>query len=56
MAKRKVICVETGKIYESCEDAAYFVGHKTGTNIRNCCYGYSKSSGGYHWEYYNEED
>lgn len=45
---KKVLCVETGIIYESLHEA----GRKTGAdyrNISNCCHGKIKTTGGYHW-------
>lgn len=47
---KKVICVETGIVYES----AYEVERKTDldqSHICKCCNGKQKTVGGYHWEY-----
>ena len=55
MAKRcRVICIETGKIYNSAADAAKDVGLKNNVNITNCCKGKAGTAAGYHWEYYEE--
>lgn len=43
-----VICLETGTVYLSIEDAK----RKTGIrNIGECCRGNRNTAGGYHWEY-----
>ena len=50
---KKVLCVETGKVYESTMEAE----RKTGTNNANisaCCRGKLKTTGGYHWRYVQE--
>jgi hypothetical protein len=47
---RKVVCVETGIVYDSLATAA----RDTGTaeqNIWHVCNGHWKTSGGYHWRY-----
>ena len=47
---KKVLCVETGEIFESTMEAQ----RKTGidrANISNVCNGRQKTSGGYHWKY-----
>lgn len=52
--KKKVKCLESGVIYESCQDAM----RKTGianSSISNVCKGKRKTAGGYHWEYVEEE-
>lgn len=49
--KKKVICVETGIIYNSLKEAS----EKTNINVSciSCaCKGRQKTAGGYHWEYY----
>ena len=49
---KRVLCVETGVIYESTKDVERKTGLHQG-NICRCCnkaYGY-KTCGGYHWEY-----
>lgn len=52
--KVKVLCIETGIIYNSFEDAANAVGIDKG-GINMCCTGYRnrKTAGGYHWRYAN---
>ena len=52
--QKKVICVETGIIYNSIKEAAKAVGAFS-SNICNCLAGRYKTSGGYHWAYYEEE-
>ena len=47
---KKVRCVETGEIFESCSDAAKAKNIK-GHHIPECCKGQRKTCGGYHWEY-----
>ena len=47
---KRVRCIETGIIYESCHD----VERKTGLsykNISSCCNGKRKTVSGFHWEY-----
>lgn len=52
--KVKIICIETGEVYESQAEAA----RETGIgryNISNCITGKQKTAGGYHWEEYINE-
>ena len=52
---KKVLCVETGEIFES----AHEVERKTGIgqgNISNACNGKLKTSGGYHWKFFIDKD
>lgn len=49
-AKKKVICVETGVIYESIASAARSVGVASGSAISNAITKHNKCKG-YHWEY-----
>lgn len=47
---KRVLCIETGVIYESTSDAS----RKTGlsqSNISECCRGIRKTTGGYTWKY-----
>ena len=47
---KKVLCVETGEIFESTKDAE----RKTGidfSNISRTCNGKRKTAGGFHWRY-----
>lgn len=49
---KKVLCVETGEIFESTCEAH----RKTGinqSNISMACNGKLKTAGGYHWKFYN---
>ena len=43
--KKKVVCVTTGKEFNSIKDAAIYYGLKNGTHITNCCKGKRKSAG-----------
>lgn len=58
-SKRNVICITTGKIYESCLDAERQTG-VANQNISECCHGKRKSAGKDEngnklvWRYYNE--
>ena len=45
----RVICVETGAIYESMKSAARLTGAPY-SGISSCCAGRRKTAGGYHWE------
>ena len=47
---KKVLCVETGSVYE----CGAIASKETGVNyssLRNCCQGNRKTAGGYHWRY-----
>ena len=47
---KRVLCVETGQIFES----TYDVERKTGlnrSNVGSCCRGSLKTVGGFHWKY-----
>lgn len=50
---RKVICLETLKVYDTLNDAIAETG---ATKISDCCRGCEKhkTSGGYHWKYYDD--
>lgn len=48
--KKKVICVETGIIYDSRNEAAKAV-KVSGSGIGRAIKGEQKTSGGYHWRY-----
>ena len=52
--QKKVICVETGIIYNSVKEAAKAVGAFQ-SNISSCLAGRYKTSGGFHWRYYKDE-
>lgn len=49
---KKVVCVETGAIYESINDAAKAIG-KNKKMISNCCRNvpHYNTAGGYHWQF-----
>ena len=53
---KKIICVETGKIYNSVREAAEDVGLKNTASIINCCKCNGKTAAGYHWKYYESPD
>lgn len=48
---KKVICVETGKVFDTVKEAEQWLG-KGG--ITPCCKGKNKTAGKYHWMYYDE--
>ncbi|MCR4702172.1 MAG: hypothetical protein K5665_00755 [Saccharofermentans sp.] len=45
-----ILCVETGKVYKTGNEATKATGITTGS-INQCCKGRLKSAGGYHWQY-----
>lgn len=50
---RKIICLETGKIFNSAKEAGeYYNTHFS--HIYKVCKGERKTAGGYHWNYYEE--
>ena len=49
-----VICIETGVIYKSIEEAHIQTG-ACKSSISNVCRGKGKTAGGYHWKYYEED-
>lgn len=51
--KRRILCVETGVIYESTAEATRQLGVHNFA-IRRVCYGQRKTAGGYHWKYIDE--
>ena len=53
--KRKVICAETGSVYDSMIEAASAVGLKSSGHIGQCCRGTRNTAGGYHWKYATDE-
>lgn len=55
-AYKRVMCVETGHIFNSVKEAAESV-HRKPCSITSCCKGYNHTStvGGYHWQYIEEE-
>lgn len=49
---KKVLCVETGEVFDSVADAARAKDiYKSKSNISAACKGKFKQCGGYHWEY-----
>lgn len=51
--KKKVVCVETGKVFESVKEAAEYI-QVNRSNISNHLGGRLKTAGGYHWRWYKE--
>jgi group I intron endonuclease len=49
---RKVLCVETGVVFDTIKDAGKFTGGSP-KNIVSVCRGRLRTSGGYHWQYYD---
>jgi len=49
---KKIICVETGEVFDSIAEAARQKGIKSKTNISKCAKGEAKTVGGFHWQYY----
>lgn len=47
---KKVMCVETGKIFSSATEADKFLGFCKG-GVSHCLEGLSKTSGGFHWQF-----
>lgn len=52
---RKVLCVETGQVFDTIKEAGIFKGGSP-KNIISCCAGRLKTSGGYHWQYVSETE
>ena len=50
-AKKPVLCVETGQVYESAKAAAEAVGAKSVSAISNAARGTTKTLYGLHWRY-----
>lgn len=53
---KKVVCVETGMIFDCLLDAAEWCGLKTRAHIGSCCNNKRKSAGGYNWRWLEEDD
>ena len=51
--KKKVLCVETGVVYNSASEAIKLTKI---SSIDTCCRGKCKTAGGYHWKYVEEEN
>lgn len=49
--KKIIVCVETGKNFNTLKEAANAVGLKSIAHISQCCNGKIKICGGYHWIY-----
>lgn len=47
---KRVICIETGRVFNSVTEVNKEFGYNTG-NICACCKGKLKSANGYHWKY-----
>ena len=52
---RKVLCVETGVVFDTIKEAGEFKGGSA-KNIISCCAGRLQTSGGYHWQYVDETE
>lgn len=53
----KILCVETGTIFNSIEEAKQWLKLTIGVDggqIKNCCSGKRETTGGYHWKYYKD--
>ena len=48
---KKVMCIETGRIYDSVLEATEDNQIKGHGHISECCKGKRKTVGGYHWKY-----
>lgn len=48
---QRVVCCETGQVFESLNDAAKYAGLKCSNGIRRCCLDGRRMSGGFHWNY-----
>ena len=49
-SNKRVMCVETGEVFESIKEANVKYGFHA-ANISSCCKGRLKSANGYHWRY-----
>lgn len=52
---RKIVCEETGRVYDAIVDAARELGLHD-SHICACCRGKRQTCGGYHWHYYDGSD
>lgn len=50
-AKKHVLNIDTGQIFDSLSEAAKSCGLLQGDTISLCCQGKQKTAGGYHWKY-----
>ncbi len=53
--KKQVLCIELNKVYESIQECARQL-NLHANFICKCCKGKLKTTGGFHFKYYNEED
>lgn len=54
---RTVQCLETGQVFKTVQDAADWCGSSSlASSIVKVCRGKRKTSGGYHWKYFNDEE
>lgn len=51
---KKVLNIETGKVFNSLKDAASFY-NLASSKISECCNGKRRTTGGFHWEFIEEE-
>ena len=51
---KKIVCIETGKVFDSMKDAIASVGRTSKSHICLVCQGKRKTAYGYHWKYYEE--
>lgn len=51
---KKIICIETGIVYDGPKNASKFLGLKSDSGIVMVCKGQRKTAGGYTWNYYKE--
>ena len=49
---RSVVCITTGKIYETINDACHETGLSS-SKISQCCSGNRRETGGFRWAYFN---
>ena len=52
---KKILCVETGEVFNNQSSAAKAVGLKSSAGISKCCLGERKTAGGYHWQFIEGE-
>ena len=50
---KKVICIETGVVYDTIKEACEDTG-ASGNGLWKACNNTNSTSGGYHWQYYEE--
>ena len=51
---RPVMCIETGRVFNTSKEAAQWLGMSPSC-VAQVLNGYSKTAGGYHWEYVDEQ-